>query len=43
MEISITAALTLTCNGKLLIHKPWGMGYQRLNANKHGKMRENSH
>jgi hypothetical protein len=21
-------------DGKLLVHKPWGVGYQRLNANK---------
>jgi len=37
MENSITADLMLTGNGKLLIYKQWGVGYQRFNSNKRDK------
>jgi len=33
MEISITAAMILTGNGKVLVPKQWGVSYQRFNGN----------
>jgi len=37
VEISTTAAMMLTGNGKVLVPKQWGVGYQKFNGNKHDK------
>jgi len=43
VEISITSALMPNVNGKILVYKLWGVGYQRFITNEHDKKHKNVH